>query len=864
MFRVSCAGAMLILAGMATAAATDLTSPYTFAGSISYQSHPSSFGPTQDEVEFYKINTYIFEHEETGVDYVDNPAGYMDACQRLYPDPARGEGMQGENIAWLEARVILGLLDMYKATGNDDFLEQIVVHADRIFNCRLDRRNQTLGQALSDTQRNVVSFKGWPTYSYFFPLSTANRVSHSVHSGYFVYALAKFVRYVRERNITTFLPKANEYVPLLQESLEAFDSERDSNGLYVFPGTTNRPWKIWVDAQTYINATNVVQPINMQAAMGSALLEMQAISCPVPGTDNCLSSAERSSYRVRATQIANYIHGQLTLNSVSDSYTWPYWHWDAGTCTEDTTDTQPETVANGVATCTTISVEDVSHAAMDVDFVVSSVTENLGVFTPTDLRRFAHTLVSVVRLPANPHLVRSTVDGLGGFTDSSPDVVYWMALAQYDAGVYTWLSDLLDEADISPLATGPQGYLPDSTGKKFDRDYQGYAAYLKMKYSPALHPVNLDTQTQEHTFVGDFGGTSAKDVLQHINGIGWRLLISNGTNFDVSFVSPSSVPDVEFPLLGDFNGDARSDLLFYDSLAATPGWYVRLAEPAPNTSQKHRLGAAVLWSTAGSGGTSARHVVGDFKFSGSGNHLDDLAYYVSGSGWRVLASNGSAFSTEQWSTAGSGVDLTQRAADVYVANAYGRDLLYYTGSAWRALLAWSSSGTWRFDDYTSAAATQGTEIHTADFTQDGRDDMLRYLSSGPSGSGWYVIPSSSYGFPGSTWSFTESRWSSAGMGVAGSSIIGDFNNDQLPDLAYYTDVLGQSGWRVFLNNSGTGFAQPSLWSPAGQGTSARGADVTGDNRTDIIQYVDDLGGWRVLKSTGSALSDEMWYGPRGL
>jgi hypothetical protein len=56
-------------------------------------------------------------------------------------------------------------------------------------------------------------------------------------------------------------------------------------------------------------------------------------------------------------------------------------------------------------------------------------------------------------------------------------VVYWMPLARYDTRVYIWLASLLNSA--------PYQYV-DPTTAKSDRYYQGYAAFLKMKYSPAL------------------------------------------------------------------------------------------------------------------------------------------------------------------------------------------------------------------------------------------------------------------------------------------------------------------------------------------------------------------------------------------
>jgi hypothetical protein len=167
-----------------------------------------------------------------------------------------------------------------------------------------------------------------------------------------------------------------------------------------------------------------------------------------------------------------------------DSYSWPYWSWEAGDCREDVTDSQPETVTvGGRAECTVRNAEDVSHAAMDVDLAIASVEDRLGVFTTRDLRRLANTLLQVVRDPLAPHSPRGSVDGKEPYNVNSPDVVYWMGLARHDLRVYDWLSDLLDEADIDPNPFVTKGYVPNARGFKHDRDYQGYAAFLKAKYA---------------------------------------------------------------------------------------------------------------------------------------------------------------------------------------------------------------------------------------------------------------------------------------------------------------------------------------------------------------------------------------------
>lgn len=795
---------------------------------------PSSFGPTEGEVQAYGIDRF-FTH---GADNEPLPT----SCEHIYPN-------KGDNVAWGGARIIAGLLDMYKATGDDQFLSRLTELADLVFSCRLDIANASTGQSQIDTYRNSSFIPAWPSYSYTYPRFTEN-VSHVVHTAAFTYAVARFVRLVREKGLTAYATKASQYLGWLQESMEAFDSERDTNGVYFYPETSaGGAWKIWNNANSYTNATNVVLPMNMQTTIGLAFLELSA----VPG----LSSTKRTDYRHRAQALASYFKNKLE-STANGGYRWRYWDWGTGgTCNvEDIADHVPELVQGQSVTCPSMSWEDVSHAAVDIEFAVAAVALDLRaseainappVFTATDLRGFANTLIGRVKTPSGQPC--GDVDCESGVnTANSPDVVFWMTLAQYDARVYIWLAGL--------LGSTPYQYVDPNT-PKLDRYYQGYAAYLKMKYSPTLHPINRDTQTDVRVFVGDFGGNSATDLLQHIQGVGWRLLIADGNNFNVSYVGDAQFGDFQFT--GDFNGDGRTDLLQY---VGSAGWRVLAAHPATGPAEKHRLDTPAIWSTAGSGGAAGRHVIGDFKYAGTGPHYQDLAYHE-GTAWRVLVSTGNSFDVEQWSVAGAGVGGTQRVADIYTANSFGSDLIYHTGSSWRSLLSWNYSGTWRFDDYTSVATAAGSEMHSADFTGDGRDDVLRYLSSGSSGSGWYLLSSQSYGFPGFQWTLADSLWSNAGAGVSGSSLIGHFNADTLSDLAYYLDIPGQRGWRVFLSN-GTSLLAPSIWTPAGPGEAVRVGDFTGDGLSDLAQYVDDLGGWRVLRSTGTSFQDMMWNGALGL
>jgi hypothetical protein len=432
--------------------AEPLTSTYSFAEKRVAVS--ATRGPSVAEAAAYRVNPFFF-FQEDGKPVV--------GCDRIFPNG-------GANVAWLGSRVVHGLVDMYLATGDEFFLEQVVVLADRLLNCRLDRRNAERGTEVPDTHRGSATFPGWPSNEYTAPRG-AGRVAHAVHSGVFVHALARFVRIVRSDDLSTFRNKADRYLPLLRESLLAFDTERRRTGadagLYIYPpGHDGARWKIYNDPRSYTDATNVLLPLNMQAAMGAAFVELQSI----PG----IPAEERRDYRERAMIIARFFKSRLERASRHDAYIWRYWPWGDGDCTkDDATDEVPQVISSGRVSCSLAPWEDVSHGAIDVDFAIATVEADLRVFSRRDIARFGNTLMSLVRNPKAPWRPFVYVNGTGAFDpEYSPDVVYWMNLSRYDRRVQRWLTALMEQPD----------YRIDSPQRRYDRDRQAYAALLRRRY----------------------------------------------------------------------------------------------------------------------------------------------------------------------------------------------------------------------------------------------------------------------------------------------------------------------------------------------------------------------------------------------
>jgi RHS repeat-associated protein len=134
--------------------------------------------------------------------------------------------------------------------------------------------------------------------------------------------------------------------------------------------------------------------------------------------------------------------------------------------------------------------------------------------------------------------------------------------------------------------------------------------------------------SSENFFLGDFNGDGLPDVLV-ANGGNWSLCLSLGTSFACSPAAGLPAPinyinTLAAPMVGDFNGDGRDDVLFKGTLCTSTG--------SGFTCQSYGTSVYGMFDTPSMSPTEktnpASRIMGDFDGDGQ---VDILAYQTSSS-----------------------------------------------------------------------------------------------------------------------------------------------------------------------------------------------------------------------------------------
>jgi RHS repeat-associated protein len=352
-------------------------------------------------------------------------------------------------------------------------------------------------------------------------------------------------------------------------------------------------------------------------------------------------------------------------------------------------------------------------------------------------------------------------------------------------------------------------------------------------------------------YVGDFNGDGCADLLWQYtwgeaNGTaaagGYRnvwMSNCNGTFTEGSWLYPGSYVGWA-PILGDFNGDGKTDILMHYNWGVANG------------------GAALggyrqVWLSNGNGTFSPGSYllqgsyeyyfpeVGDFN----GDGCDDLLWSRT-----ILEANGAnglggyrniwmsncdgTFTVGNWLALGSYIGWTPFVADF---NGDGKaDILWHynslvangaaAGGGYRAVWLSKGDGTFTMGGYLAWGAYVGYFPTLGDFNGDGCADLLWSYTSGEANGTNAAGGYRNVWYSKCDGTFTEGGWLSAGAYVGYTPYVGDFNGDGVADMLWqynYGEANGTAapgGYRnVWLGSVHPGDLISSM-------TSSMGGSVT--------------------------------------
>jgi len=319
---------------------------------------------------------------------------------------------QGGEIAWGESYQLAALVEMFAATRDVKYAPLIVKLSDWIAKSRDDR------QKLRDELRDRV-VNAWSSTNY----TKGARFAWAVHTGMIVAPMARFAAVVRSdpKLQLRFGADADRLLKIAEDAVAVHDDEyREGPG--VDEGYVHCPY------------LKKQLPLNMQNALARAWLAIDDAK-PAP------------KYRQRVTRLAQFLKNRLRVMD-DGAYVWAYW---------------PPLDGAGD------SFEDISHAAINVDFM-ALCSEHGIVFTRADLARLEKTFFQRVLIADDR--ISDTVGGGGKFNTYSSSVLRWGRLGRHFPTVrerltaFSSLPSMSRETSAFPLGIAYLSLPPAATKDK--------------------------------------------------------------------------------------------------------------------------------------------------------------------------------------------------------------------------------------------------------------------------------------------------------------------------------------------------------------------------------------------------------------
>ncbi len=321
-----------------------------------------------------------------------------------YDDVDGGAWYQGQNneeatLAWGESYVMASLAAMARVTNHPMYLDRLAEHIDAVLAQRDDARGVADWRGVSGACWRNTSYQSPTPYCY------------AVHTGMLVTPMLEFVAAVEASPWSqqssydgeSLASKAERYLLAAQESVAFHEFEWDDAGYYVFSDVPG------------LAAAGQVQPLNQSNALGRAHVLLAALT----GDAGQLA---------KATALATRFRAQISTGADGASL----WNYGAGAY-----------AAPG---------EDISHAAINVDFAVLAARHGI-VFDDADLEGFATTFRERVYLDD-----ATFSDFVGGGSTNGDSyraqIGRWVVLAPWSASTYAAVRDAYDRDYAPPLGSG--------------------------------------------------------------------------------------------------------------------------------------------------------------------------------------------------------------------------------------------------------------------------------------------------------------------------------------------------------------------------------------------------------------------------